>query len=129
VPTDAWQELAAIQDALLALPEDDFSARAPLLARRDALREVARASPMSADDERSDEDLAAEAASLERAIEAHVAGRIDLVQQAGSSLAAGAGSDGWGGVQLNQAVDAAQGLGRMQARLRRIREVLAERDR
>jgi hypothetical protein len=125
--TGPWRELAEIADALLALPEDDFAARAPLVARRNALRELARSAPMSGDDERSDEDLRQEAASLEAAIEAHVASRIDLVQQAGSSLAAGAGADGWGGVQLNRAVDEAQGVERLQDRLRRIRRVLDER--
>lgn len=125
--SDAWRELAEITDALLALDDDDFAARAPLLARREALRERARATPITSDDERTDEELRREASSLEARIRSHVASRVDLVQQAGSSLAAGAGADGWGGVQLNQAVDAAQGLDELQARLRRIRELLAER--
>ena len=124
---EPWRELAEIQDALLALDEDDVAARAPLLARRDEIRQQVRAHPMTSDDDRSDDDLRREAAALEREIEHLIAARINLVEQAGSSLAAGPGSDGWGGVELNQAVDKAQGLDHLQTRLRKIRQVLAER--
>lgn len=126
-PTEAWRELAAIAEALAELPEDDFEARAPLLARRTEIRDAVRSNAITSDEARSDADLRAEAAALEAAIESHIAGRVDLVQQAGSSLAEGAGASGWGGVQLNQAVDAAQGLPALQARLRRVRSILAER--
>lgn len=126
-PIEPWRELAEITDALLALPEDAREERARLLERRDRVRAAARRRPMSSDDERSTEDLRAELAALEARVRALIGDRIDLVAQAGSSLASGAGADGWGGVQLNRAVDEAQGLAEVQARMRRVREVLADR--
>lgn len=124
---EPWRELAEITDALLALPEEARDERARLLERRDRIRAEARRRPVSSDDERSTEDLQAELAALERRVRALIGDRIDLVAQAGSSLASGAGADGWGGVQLNRAIDEAQGLEAVQARMRRVRQVLAER--
>lgn len=126
MPTEVWRELAEIADALLALPDDAFEERAALTARRDRLRAEARAA-VSPDDDRSTDDLLAEFDEVTRRVRAVIGRRINLVSQAGSSLASGAGADGWGGVELNRAMDEAAGLDRLQARMRRLREVLADR--
>lgn len=126
MPTEAWRELAEITDALLALPDDAFAERAELTARRDRLRAEARAGA-SPDDGRSTEDLLAELDEVTDRVRATIGRRINLVSQAGSSLASGAGADGWGGVELNRAMDEAADLDGLRTRMHRLRRVLADR--
>ncbi len=126
MPSDAWRELAEITDALAALPDDAFAERAELLARRDRIRAEAR-SGASPDHDRSTDVLLSELDEVTRRVRAVIDRRINLVSQAGSSLASGAGADGWGGVELNRAMDEAAGLDGLQARMRRLRAVLADR--
>ena len=125
--TEAWRELAEIQDRLLELGDEPSEERAVLLERRAVLRAEARSGPTISLDGRSDEDLETEAESLRVRIKELIGQRIDLVQQAGSGLGAGAGADGWGGVQLNQAMDEASGLEGLQQRLRLIEAELDRR--
>ena len=125
--TEAWRELAQIQDRLLELGDEPSEERAALLERRAALRAEARSGPTISLEGRSDEDLRSEADSLRDRIRELIGRRIDLVQQAGSGLGAGAGADGWGGVELNQAMDEAAGLDGLQQRLRLVEAELERR--
>jgi hypothetical protein len=123
------RELAEVQDALLALPDDAFAERHELLKRRDALREQAAAFARDRDQNRPTGDLLAELAALRQRLTALEADRIDLVAQAGGGGTGGshAGADGWGGVALNQAMMDAQGAGAIRARIGRIKGILVDR--
>lgn len=58
------KELAAVQDALIALPDDAFVERFNLVRRRDELRQLADEHAEGADMERPIEDLLAELVTL-----------------------------------------------------------------
>ncbi len=115
--TEAWRELAEITDRLIELGDGPSAERSALLERRAVLRTEARSGPTISLDGRSDDDLRSEAASLRSRIEELVGQRIDVVVQSGGSAGAGPGADGLGAIELNQAIDAAQGLGELQRRL------------
>ena len=68
--TEAWRELAEIQDRLLELGDEPSEERAVLLERRAVLRAEARSGPTISLDGRSDEDLETEAESLRVRIKA-----------------------------------------------------------
>lgn len=122
------RELAEVQDALLALPDDAFAERYELLRRRDELRNAAATARAGLAQERPTADIQAELAGLRRRLAELEARRIDLVQQAGSSAAAaGPGADGWGGIQLNTAIDRAQGLDEVRARIGVLKGILLDR--
>lgn len=119
------RRLAAIQDELSKLPDDAFAARMDLRAEQDQLRAYARAYREGIDESRDTDELLAELQQLRRRLAEIDAMKIDMVKQSGSTGPAGA--DGWGGVQLNQQIDAAQGTEELRKRLGRIKGVLTDR--
>lgn len=121
------QELARVQDDLLALPDDAFEARYRLQKRQDELREQAAAYHQDRDARRSSAELIAELAALRGQLEGIYDQQINLVSQAGGGTAAGPGADGYGGVGANQAIFEAQGGNRVRARIDRIRGILSDR--
>jgi hypothetical protein len=125
---DVTRKLAEVQDRLLALSDEAFAERYELLKERDRLRDMAAEFRVDFDAERSSDDLLAELASLRSRLAAAERQRIDIVQQSGGGTeGSAAGADGWGGVQLNQQIDAANALGNVQARIGRIKGILIDR--
>ena len=120
------RELANVQDALLALPDDAFAERFELLKRRDALRARAGAFAGEWDASRPTADLRAELAALRARRDSIERQRIDMVSQSGGG-GQGSGADGWGGVVLNQKISQAHGLGDIEGRIGRIVGILIDR--
>jgi hypothetical protein len=124
---DVAHELAEVQDALLALPEDAFAEKYELLKKRDRLRDQAAAYAQSLDARRSDEDLLTELHSLRQQMETIEGERIDLVAQAGSGGASSSEMGNLGGVQINKAISDASGLPKIKARIGVIKGILEDR--
>ncbi len=123
---DLVAELAEVQQRLLELPSNAFAERFELQKRQDILREQTARFARDWDLDRSSEDLLTELASLRERLGQLDRQKIDVVTQGGAGTAAPA-SDGWGAVQLNQAMDAAQGAGDLHARIGRIKAILTDR--
>ncbi|NOY54953.1 MAG: hypothetical protein GXP34_03105 [Actinobacteria bacterium] len=119
-------ELAEVQQRLLELSSDAFGERFELQKRQDVLREQTARFARDWDLDRSGEDLLTELASLRERLGQLDRQKIDVVTQGGAGTAAPAG-DGWGAVQLNQAMGAAQGAGELHARIGRIKAILTDR--
>lgn len=124
---DLTRELASIQDQLLALPADAYAERYSLEKRRDQLRSDAATFRDDLDGDRPDADLLRELKALRGQLSALEGQRIDLVVQSGGGSASGTGSDGLGGFALNQAVDQAQGLDKVRARISHVVQQLERR--
>lgn len=121
-------ELADIQRRLLDLADDDFAGKHRLLTRRDELRALAAEHRRDTDAERSDPELLSELAARRQQLAAIERQRIDVVIQHGAgSHGTAAGGDGWGAVQLNQAMDQAQDVAGIQARIGRLKAILTDR--
>lgn len=123
---DLALRLAAIQDALLGLPDDAFAEKFQLLTERDKLREEAAGYAESLESSRPDADLLAELASLRSQFKKLKKQKIDLVSQAGGG--SGRGEMGnLGGVALNARIMEAGGADRIQARIGFITGILNDR--
>ena len=121
------RQLAEIQDRLLALPDDAFAERYELEKRQDALRDAAAEFRSDWDAQRPTEELEAELAALRARLQAIEDERIDMVVQSGGGTLAGPGADGWGGVAINQEIEAAHGAPAIRDRIARIVGLLADR--
>ncbi len=119
------QELAAVQDQLLALPSDAFAERYALQTRQDKLRSEAAALAVDWDDQRTPDDLQAELKALKA--------RVSLVVDQHSGYATGHGT-GFGGGGVSAAVAklanearANSGVDQLLARINAIEDALAAR--
>jgi len=121
------KELADIQEQLRALPEDAREERFRLHRRQDELRAIARSVDNPMDAGRSDADLLAELKALRQQMQSIEKQRIDLVMQAGSGGASTGEMGNLGGVKINKAIDAAQGLDGIKARIGVIKGTLTDR--
>lgn len=112
------RELADIQRQPLDVADDDFAGKHRLLSRRDELRLLAAEHRRDADTERSDTELLSELAAHRQQLAAIERQRINVVKQHGAgSHGTAAGGDGWGAVQLNHAIDQAQDVAGIRARI------------
>ncbi|GMQ85814.1 MAG: hypothetical protein BMS9Abin07_1382 [Acidimicrobiia bacterium] len=118
--------LARVQGELIDLADDDFAGRHELLQRRDQLRRDAAAFRVDFDAQRPTQDMLDELSGLRHHLSELEGRRIDMVKQSGGS-AAGPGAEGWGGVSLNQQIDAAGGMAEIKARIGRIKGILIDR--
>jgi hypothetical protein len=121
------RELADIQKQLMDLPEGAGEERYRLLQRQDELRSIARSVPNPMDQGRSDAELLSELKALRQQMTSIEKQRIDLVMQAGSGGAATGEMGNLGGVKINKAIDEAQGLDGIKARIGVIKGTLADR--
>ncbi|NNF68178.1 MAG: hypothetical protein HKN01_00270 [Acidimicrobiia bacterium] len=121
-------ELSEVHRKLLELPDDAFAERHELLLTRDVLRDEMSRHHLDFDESRPSADLLAELEALRARVKEIEKDRIDVVKQhGGGSWGAAAGADGWGAVQLNQAMDEARGLPAIRSRIGRIKGVLIDR--
>lgn len=118
--------LAAIQDALMALPDGASSERHELLKERDALRAEAAGFSVDHDQNRSTQELEAELASLRHRRKQIVGARSGYATGKGGNNA-GPASGAW--VKLAEQSKSAGGLGVLNARISQIEDVLATRAR
>lgn len=102
------RQLAAIQDQLIALPDDAFAERFDLLRRQDELRAQAAHHADGADKDRPTEDLLAELVSLRIRRDTLESKHIDTMRQAAND-------------------DAANGMLRIEGRIGRIKGILIDR--
>jgi hypothetical protein len=121
------RELAEVVDALNNTPSDDFAARHALRTRQDELRELAAGFRVDADEQRSTEDLRIELAARESQINAIYGSGIDMVTQAGGGSGTGGSYTSAAEGGINRQVRDASGAGEVQARIARLREILADR--
>jgi hypothetical protein len=121
------RELADIQKQLMDLPEGAGEERYRLLQRQDELRSIARSVPNPMDQGRSDAELLSELKALRQQMTSIEKQRIDLVMQAGSGGAATGEMGNLGGVKINKAIDEAQGLDGIKARIGVIKGTLTDR--
>jgi len=121
------RELASIQQQLHDLPEDAREERYALHRRQDELRSIARSVPNPMDAGRSDAELLAELKALRQQMTSIEKQRIDLVMQAGSGGATTGEMGNLGGVKINKAIDSAQGLDSIKARIGVIKGILSDR--
>ena len=112
---DLAVRLAAIQDALLRLPDDAFAEKYALLKERDKLREAAGYAE-SLEARRPDDDLLAELVARRSRPRKLKKQKIDLVSQAGSGFETGE-MGSIGAVALNARMMRAGGLDQIQARI------------
>ncbi len=120
------QALARVQGELIDLADDAFAERHELLQRRDQLRREAAAFRVDFDARRPTEEMLDELSGLRSLLSELEGRRIDMVKQSGG-CAAGPGAEGWGGVSLNQQIDAAGGMPEVKARIGRIKGILIDR--
>lgn len=120
-------ELADVQDRLSALPSDAFAERYELRCRQDELRDQVASLRVDLDVERSTDDLLAELAGQRARLAEIESQRIDVVSQSGGGTYAGAGSDGWGAVEINRQIENGSGASELRARIGRIKGILIDR--
>lgn len=121
------RELAEVVDALNATPSDDFAARYALRTRQDELRELAAEFRVDADEQRSTEDLRRELKMMEQRLEGIYGSGMDLVTQSGGGSGTGGSYTSAAEGGMNAQIREASGLGDIQARIARLREILASR--
>ncbi len=126
-PTDLNRKLAAIQDRLIALPDDAFAQRWELRKEQDELREQAREFACAMDEDKFDDELLSELRALRDQMKVIERQRIDLVGQAGGGSMSGEMGN-LGAVKLNRSIDIAMGLPAIKARIGVIKGVLMNRD-
>lgn len=124
---DINRELAEVIDELNATPADDLARRHELRKRQDELRELAASYRVDADEQRSSEDLARELAALEAQRDKIIESGIDLVTQAGGGSRTGGSYVSSGEISLNRDVREAAGLGDIESRIARLRQLLEAR--
>jgi hypothetical protein len=120
------RELGAVQDRLIALPDDAFAERFELLKRQDELRHRAAAHTAGVDNERPTEDLLAELASLRQRRNELESQHINVMLQASNVDAAGFSGHA-DAAQLNRRMGFAQGLPQLVSRIGRIKGILTDR--
>ncbi|MCL1594027.1 MAG: hypothetical protein M3132_06730 [Actinomycetia bacterium] len=119
-------ELAAVQDALLALPDDAFAEKYELKKQQDELREKAAQFAVDQDKGRSDADLLSELSGLRSQLAQLEKQKINLVSQAGGGPGESTmGNLGGAGLNIGM-MDASDGT-RLQARIGVIKGVLSNR--
>ena len=122
------QELAKVQDELLALPDDAFSERFALQTRQDGLRKQAAGFHEDWDAQRPTEELQVELEALRAQLATIEDQKINLAGFSGGGAASGAGlGSGLGGVQWNHGMLGAQGANSVHARIGRLKGILADR--
>ncbi|NNF65358.1 MAG: hypothetical protein HKN07_14020, partial [Acidimicrobiia bacterium] len=122
---DLVQQLAQVQDRLLALDPSDHAGKYALEKERDALRSRASEFASRVESERPVADIERELAALRAQVETINKAKIDMVMQSGGGTNAGAGADGMGGIVLNQQMAAASGLDRIKTRISHLESLLA----
>jgi len=125
---DLAARLAAIQDALLALPADAFAQKHELLKERDVLRGAAADFAGELDAQRSDDDLLAELKALRAQLHELEKTRIDPVGQSGGGAGGASVGMGMDAVAMNQQMMDAGGARSLQARIGVLKGLLADRD-
>lgn len=126
-PGDIARQLADLQRQLIDLPSDAFAERVELRRRQDELRALARTADNAMDADRTDAQLLDELAGLRTRMQTIERQRIDLVKQAGSGGATSSEMGNLGGVKINKAIDDAQGLPAIKARIGVIKGMLSDR--
>lgn len=124
-PTELNRKLAAVQDQLIALPDDAFAERWELRKEQDELRKQASEFSYALYDDKFDDELLDELRGLREQMKAIEKQRIDLVVQAGSGGASNMGN--LGGVAINKGIDDAMGLPAIKAKIGHIKGVLGDR--
>jgi hypothetical protein len=124
---DITAKLAAVDEAIRALPDDAFAEKHELLKQQDALRAEAARYAADIDAERPDADLLAELSGLRSQLAQFDRQRIDLVTQAGGGASGTANMGNLGGVALNARMAEATGAGRIQSRIGVIKGILSDR--
>jgi len=124
-PSNLNRQLAAIQDKLIALPDDAFAERWELRKEQDELRKQATEFSYALYDDKFDDELLDELRALREQMKFIEKQRIDLVVQAGSGGASNMGN--LGGVAINKGIDDAMGLPRIKAKIGHIKGVLEDR--
>ncbi len=120
----ALVRLAEIRRHLSDLPADAFAERAAL--RRERFQIQEQIGPIDLDGGRSTEDLLDELSS-QRARLHHLEGmRMNVAAQQGGG-GESSGWDGWGAMQLNLTLDEANDVAGVEARIGRLKSILAER--
>ncbi|HSG77947.1 MAG TPA: hypothetical protein VLD62_00075 [Acidimicrobiia bacterium] len=119
------RELAAIAARLDGLAPDDLAARTALEDRRRELHRTAREAASDPSDPAARARLVEELEVLRKRWLDLQRERIDVVKQAGD-LAAGNFGFTADAVRLNRAIDEAGGRAELEARIRRLRELLDE---
>jgi len=121
------RELAAVQDALLELPDDAFAERHELRTRQDRLRDEAAQFRVDADLDRTDENLLTELAARRSQLGTIDDQRLDMVTQSGGGIGGGdtriASAEG----SPNTKMYKAQGAGEIRSRIARLEEILTDR--
>lgn len=118
------QQLAALQDRMLALDPSDLAGKFALEKERDALRSRAAEFASRVESDRPVAEIERELAALQAQVESINKSKIDMVMQSGGGSNAGAGADGMGGVKLNQQIGAAGGLDRLKVRIAHLEALL-----
>ena len=121
------RELGEVVDALNATPDDDFARRHELHKRQDELRELAAKFWVDADAQRPIEDLARELTALEAQRDSIMESGIDLVTQAGGGSQTGGSYTSAGEAALSRGVKEAAGLGNIESRISKLRQLLEAR--
>jgi len=124
-PSDLNRRLVAVQDQLIALPDDAFAERYELRKDQDELRRQASEFSYALYEDKFDDELLDELRALREQMKAIEKQRIDLVVQAGSGGVSNMGN--LGGVAINKGIDDAMGLPRIKAKIGRIKGVLKDR--
>jgi len=119
-------ELAAVQDELLAVADDDFAAKAELSNRQDALRSEAREARSAIPRDVPVEELEVEIEPLEAQIVGHLESRLSASSGAGGGGRGGTGIDPYLMHQMHEKMAKSFGLDEKKEQLRRLKNRLAE---
>ena len=125
--TELTSRLAAVDEAIRALPDDAFADKHVLLKQRDQLREQAAEYAADRDAGRSDHELLSELSGLRSQLKALDKQKINLVTQAGGGAGNAGNMGNLGGVSLNIRMSEATGANRIQSRIGVIKGVLTNR--
>ncbi len=125
--TEVINQLAVVQDALLALPDDAFAQKYELKKEQDKLREQAAQFAVDQDERRSDTELLSELSGLRSQLTHLEKQKMDLVTQAGGGAVGMSNMGNLGGASLNIKMMEASGASRIQARIGVIKGVLQNR--
>jgi len=125
--TEIINQLAVVQDALLALPDEAFAQKYELKLRQDKLREQAAQFAVDQDEARSDADLLSELSGRRSQLAQLEKQKINLVSQAGGGPGDSGNMGNLGLAGINIAMMRASGGTRIQARIGVIKGVLQNR--
>ena len=121
------RELVEVQDALLALDDDEFAEKYRLQVRRDELRDKTAALRVDFDLDRTDEALLQELAARRTQLDAINDSRFEFVAMSGGGTGQ-AGASGVSGMgDINHRIADAQGVGEINARIARLEAILSGR--